>query len=104
MIVRRVGPLSVAKVAGALYAIMGLIFGGILTVFSLAGAVASAGEDNPFVGVLFGIGAIVLLPIFYGVLGFVVTALMAALYNVVADAIGGVEVELEGTPGPTSGG
>ena len=41
-----------------------------------AGPVAS--DDGAMFGALFGVGAIILLPIFYGVFGFVVTLIMAA--------------------------
>jgi len=45
-------------------------------------------------GAMFGAGAIVLLPLLYGGLGFVMTALMAALYNVTARLVGGVELDV----------
>ena len=41
MVIRRVGPLSVAKVAGVLYALMGLIIGGCISLFSLVGSATS---------------------------------------------------------------
>jgi len=44
---------------------------------------------------MFGVGAIVFLPIFYGVIGAVGGAICAALYNVFAGMIGGVELNLE---------
>jgi hypothetical protein len=97
MVIRRVGPLSVAKIAGVLYALMGLFIGGI---FSLISAVmgSALSQQNPqmpaFAGVLFGVGAIVALPIFYGVLGFVMTLIMAALYNLVAGWVGGIEIDV----------
>jgi hypothetical protein len=37
MVVKRVVPMSVAKVSAALYAILGLVFGGIISVISFAG-------------------------------------------------------------------
>ena len=42
----------------------------------------------------FGPGVALLLPIFYGVLGFIFTAIGCAIYNFVAGLVGGVEVEL----------
>jgi len=42
---------------------------------------------------LFGIAAIVVFPILYGVMGFVFAALAATVYNLVAAKIGGIEVE-----------
>ena len=44
---------------------------------------------------LFGAAAIIVLPIFYGVLGFVFSLIGAALYNVVASVVGGVELDVQ---------
>ena len=95
MVINRVGPLSVAKIAGALYAIMGLIAGAVISLLAMAG-VLSGGEDagGAAMGALFGVGAIIILPIFYGCLGFVVMAISAVLYNVIAGAVGGVEIDV----------
>jgi hypothetical protein len=59
------------------------------------GALAPNQAQAGFAGVLFGVGAIVILPIFYGVIGCLGSALMAGLYNVVASAIGGVEIDVQ---------
>lgn len=96
MVINRVGPLSVAKLAGMLYAVLGLIFGAIVSLIALAGGM-TANADEPgaaTVGVIFGAGAVILLPILYGCLGFVMTLLMAALYNVTARIVGGVEIDV----------
>jgi len=95
MTITRVGPLSVAKVAGLLYVVIGLIAGGFVSLFSLAGAAfgASQGDDGAMFGALFGVGAIVLLPIFYGCMMFVVTLIQAWLFNIAAGMVGGVEIE-----------
>jgi hypothetical protein len=44
-------------------------------------------------GALFGVGAIILLPICYGILGFIGTLIMAWLFNIAAGIVGGVEVD-----------
>jgi hypothetical protein len=44
---------------------------------------------------LFGAGAVIALPLFYGALGFVTTFLAALLYNAVAGMVGGVELEVQ---------
>ena len=95
MTITRVGPLSVAKVAGLLYVVIGLIAGGFVSLFSLAGAAmgAGAGNDGALFGALFGVGAIILLPIFYGCMAFVMTLIQAALFNVAVGMVGGVEIE-----------
>lgn len=96
MIVRRVGPMSVAKIAGVLYAIMGVIFGAFISVISiLGGALAPEEAPHGMFNALFGVAAVIVLPIFYGVLGFLTTLLMAALYNLVAAAVGGVELDVQ---------
>jgi hypothetical protein len=98
MILRRVGIFSLVKMSGILYACMGLIFGAILTIFSLVGgALGMASGNDPaagFLGLLFGVGAIIILPIFYGVLGAVAGAIGGAIYNLVAGIAGGIELEL----------
>jgi len=98
MILRRVGVLSLGKVFGVLYALMGLIFGAIFALLSLVGAgigAASSGSNEAFLGAIFGVGAVIFLPIFYGVFGFLGGLLTAALYNLVARIMGGLELELE---------
>jgi hypothetical protein len=97
MELKRIGPWSVAKVLGALYAAMGLLFGGLFALLALAGAGVSgrSGDEGAMFGALFGVGAVVVLPIFYGVMGVVFGALTAWLYNVFAGMVGGIEVELE---------
>ena len=95
MTITRVGPLSVAKIAGLLGVVIGLIMGGFFSLFSLAGAAigAGAGDDGAMFGALFGVGAIILFPIFYGCMAFVMTLIQAALFNVAARMTGGVEIE-----------
>ena len=98
MVVRSVKPLSVAKIVGVLYALMGLLMGGLLSLVGLAGAfavpdAADAGFPAMF-GVFFGMGAVIFLPIFYGCLGFVSSLVGALLYNLMAGLVGGIEVDV----------
>lgn len=98
MVVKRVGPLSAAKVAAVINAIFGLVIGGFVSLFGMAGALAGGGDDSGVgAGILgmLGVGAIVMLPIFYACIGFVGTLIGAMLYNVVAPIVGGVEVDLQ---------
>jgi hypothetical protein len=94
MTIKRVGPLSCAKIAAALYAIMGLIAGIFISLAAMAGAFAANEEAAGAMGLIFGVGSIVVLPIFYGCIGFVGTLIMAAVYNALASAVGGVEVDI----------
>lgn len=94
MVVTRVSPLSCAKIAGVLYAIMGLLFGGVFSLLATLGAFAAPDPGAGMLGAAFGIGAVVLMPIFYGCMGFVMTLIGAALYNAIAGMIGGIEVDV----------
>jgi hypothetical protein len=99
MVIRRFEPVSCAKVAGLLYAIMGFLFGGFLSLISLAaGGFIPNGHAIPAAGrMIFGVGAIVILPILYGCMGFVFALIGAWLYNLVAGMVGGFEIELDKT-------
>jgi hypothetical protein len=97
MVIKRVGPLSCAKIAALLYAIIGLIFGAMFSLFALVGTFPSdpAMPISPLFGVAMGVGAIIFLPLFYGAMGFVMTLVFAAIYNVLAGIMGGIEIQVE---------
>lgn len=98
MIIKRVDPVSVAKVTGVLYGGMGLIFGSIFAVISLvaSGAAVAAGRSgSPFPSAIFGVGAVVAMPLLYGGMGAVMSLLAAVFYNWVAGMIGGIQIETE---------
>lgn len=95
MVIRRVGPLSIGKVFGVMYFGMGLLFGALVSLLSLVGLAFAGGPDEGIAGVIFGVGAIVILPVFYGVMGFVGGAIGAFFYNAVSSVVGGVEVDLQ---------
>lgn len=60
----------------------------------LIAQVAGASEFGNAFG--FGVGAaIIVVPIFYSVLGFILVALSCWIYNLVAGWVGGIEVEVE---------
>jgi hypothetical protein len=94
MVIKRVGPLSVAKIAGVLYAIMGLLFGGFLSLLSVFASFRSGSSDAGFFA-MGGIAAIFVMPLVYGCLGFVFTLIGAVLYNAIAGAVGGIEIEAQ---------
>ena len=92
MVIRRVGPLSCAKVAGLVYLILGLVFGACLSLF-VDGLVFAGGTNSVLQGMFMGAAAIVVLPIFYGLLGFLGTLIMTSLFNLVVGITGGIEVD-----------
>ena len=103
MVIKRVGPMSVAKVSGVLGVLLGLVIGACISLVMLvAGSAFSAASESSegaaggaFFGMLFGAGAIIVLPIFYGVFMFVMGAIYAALYNLAAKWAGGIEIETQ---------
>ena len=101
MVIRHVGVASAAKIAGLLYAVAGLFVGCIFAAISFvggAGALSQAGDGNPMapmLGMMFGAGALIVAPIFYGIMGVVLGALTAAVYNLVAGVTGGLELDVQ---------
>ena len=95
MVVKRIGPLSVGKIAGTLYAVMGVLIGAVVSLIAMVGSSMGSDTGASGMGALLGVGAIVIFPILYGGLGFVFTMLAAALYNVVAGMVGGIELDMQ---------
>ena len=95
MVIKRIVPLSLAKIAGTLYAIMGLVFGCIFSMIALVGGFGSEASQFSGLRVIIGGGAIIFLPIFYGVLGFVAMLVGAWIYNILAGVVGGIELDVQ---------
>jgi len=79
-----IGVSSVFKMSLVLGASAGILAGFVLMIVDFT--------DKRF---LEGVVTLVLAPILYGVLGALVNALMAWLYNLVAARLGGIEISLE---------
>jgi hypothetical protein len=73
-----------AKVCGVLYALMGLI----LVPFFILAALFSPERR-------FSVGFAIVLPVLYGIGGFIFSAIGCALYNFVAGLVGGIEVQVD---------
>lgn len=94
-ILKSVDVLSVGKITGLLYGCLGLI---LVPIFLLIGLMGSAlGKNSPIAGI-FGVGFALLMPILYAIFGFIMGLIGALLYNLFADWVGGIEVELEMKP------
>lgn len=102
MTIRRFGVISVAKMYGLLLFVMGLVIGVIYGLFFIifGAAMSAMGSRDAATGgvssVVIGIGMMIGIPIFYGVLGFIMGAIGALIYNALAGTIGGVKFDLEG--------
>lgn len=91
-VIKKIGVSSAARIYGLTIAAIGAIIGipyGLI-------ALAFIGADNT--GLPFGSGFFLLIiigiPIFYGIIGFLIGALFAWVYNLVASKVGGLEIEL----------
>lgn len=93
--ITNVDVMAIAKLLGILYAVLGLVVGLFMALAALVGTIAGGG-DAMVGGVLTGVGAVVFLPIFYGIAGFIGGAFSALLYNFVAGMVGGMILEVEG--------
>lgn len=93
MIVKQIGVLSAGKMLGALYGILGLLLGGLFTLFAVIGF-SGSGEGGGQFAFLFGVGAIIIFPLMYGFIGFVGGIISAALYNLLSSVVGGIEIEM----------
>ena len=106
--VRRVGPGSAFKIGLVLYGILGLLLGIVMACVSMvAGSLGSLGHptvpgsgetgvswDARSFGLGMGFGAILFFPLVYGLFGGVFAAVGAAIYNLVAGWVGGLEVDI----------
>lgn len=100
MTIKRIDPMSLARIAGLLYAVLGLLGGACfsLVAFFMPSSGTGASSFGAF-RMLFGVGAIILLPIIYGAFGFIGGLVSAAIYNGLANAIGGIVIEISPTAG-----
>ena len=86
MILKKVGVMSVANIQGLIGVFLGLILG---IIYAITGA-ATGGALGP----MFSWIMIIIMPIAYGIFGFLGGIVGAWLYNVVAGWIGGVNMDL----------
>jgi uncharacterized Tic20 family protein len=80
----RISVLQSSKIMTALYFLMGFIY----TLIGIPMAIFGSGHIR-IIGIVYSFG-----PILFGVIGFVCFIIFAALYNVLAKWLGGVEIEV----------
>lgn len=91
VVLKKVGVLSIAKIQSILMIVIGF-FLGIFYAIIAASVDKTEYATDPLV--MLGWWSIILMPIIYGIMGFVIGAIGAWLYNLIAKKIGGVEIEL----------
>ena len=90
MKIKRVSPLSLAKITGLLLTAVGFLFGAMITILTIISAATGAKIEG-----VSGYIAIIFLPVGYGAFGFIMGFVQAWLFNMVAKKIGGLEIEVE---------
>jgi len=92
-VIKHFGVFSVAKIGAIFGLIFGLIYG---IIFAIAGSTFLSAFGLGGLGIA-GLGAaiIVIMLIFGAIMGFIVSAIYAFIYNISAGGVGGIEVDLE---------
>jgi hypothetical protein len=103
--IRRFGVIKTANVVALLYVIVVVvIFVPIGLIIAIAGSGTTfPGATGAFAGNAAGIGVLVLgllLAVFYGILGWIFTAVACLIYNFAARIVGGIEIQLEAVEPP----
>ena len=93
---RSIGVLSSAKIFAVVQAAIGILVGFLFLIFGIFGAAIAPSKSQ--YGMVFIVVMSVLMPVIYGVLGFVMGAVWAFVYNLTAQAIGGLELQLDAVP------
>jgi hypothetical protein len=106
--IKRVGVFSLAKIFGLIFLVIGLIFGvlyglfimifGAVMMSQISGDASGAAAAGSVVG---GLAAMVMIPLFYGILGFVMGAIYALVFNAASGFLGGLELQVEGAGAET---
>jgi hypothetical protein len=90
--ITRMDVLSVGKIYAVTLAILGFILGIFV---ALIGSAAATFHRPGMFGAGFGIASIIIFPVIYAIIGFIAGIIGAALYNLVAKWVGGIQIELK---------
>lgn len=94
-VIKSVKVLSVAKIMGAVYGAIGLLFLPFILLMGVAGSLVPRQEGQSNLGLIFSLFFGLFAPLIYGAIGFVTGALSAFLYNLFAKWVGGIEVQVQ---------
>jgi hypothetical protein len=96
--IRAIPPMPFAVMMGAILAVIGLIVG---IIYAIIGAAITSmlssgtGVDLGEFGILFGLGAIIIMPIACFIGGLIEGLIIAVIYNFLAPRIGGIKLRFE---------
>jgi hypothetical protein len=90
-VVQRIDILSVAKIGALFGLVMGIVWG----IFYGMLAAAMLGRFAPGFGAMGGIALLIIMPVCGIIMGFIMGAVHAFLYNVFAGWVGGIRLEFK---------
>lgn len=95
MVVKEIDSRSAGRIVGALSAALALLGSVMIAVFAVANAIGGSQGPSP----IFALATLLWAPLVYGLGGYLAGWWLAAFYNLGADLVGGIKVELaEATP------
>jgi transmembrane protein DUF3566 len=93
---RSVGVLSCARIFAVIHGVLGILMAIVLLAICTARFFAVSGQDKLLMFGLMGMSLVV--PLIYAAIGFVMGAVWAFIYNLVAQKFGGMELALDAVP------
>ena len=87
--IKRIDIVSVGKIFGIMYIIFGFLAGLFMSIMA-----SFASIPMYPLGLFFGTFSVIVLPVIYGVMGFVGGIITAFLYNIIAEKIGGIKIKI----------
>ena len=90
---KRIAPLTAGKLLALFYGAMGLLFVPFFLMMSAFSSQMPTAQRGVFAAM--GVGFALFMPVLYAAFGFIGGVIGAALYNLAAKLVGGIEVEVE---------
>lgn len=95
---KKIEPVQLAKMLAVIYGLGSLVFVPFFLLFSFIASMAPHMGQGPATMPMMlgmGIGFMIFAPLLYAFIGFITGLIGALIYNLVAQWIGGIEVEVE---------
>lgn len=89
--IKKISPHSAGKISGAMLGCFSLIFWPIMFFVQMAAKATSPNVPFPPSFHIF----LLLFPIIYGIMGYIMTAIMCLLYNFLSKFVGHLKIEME---------
>ena len=92
--ISKIGIRQTAKFVAIFYLVVSFVF--VLPIALLTITIGSFADDSMAVfGGIFGGSFLLLVPLIYAIIGFIMVVLISSIYNLIAKRIGGIEIEID---------